>query len=246
MPSFSITPRSAYPIPTEPFEGGVQFRANGENVGPVGPAIVDLVQTGLTGTYDPDYGIVTYELSGEGGGSQPQFGIGLPTFGFSTLGAPPYTEVGIATQSTDESPSGNEMRIIPFPVNAAQVAYILENLGYRPRHYTALFESGQRYCDIPAGSLTSREVTDYHVYALRYVSDPGDEAVKLAAYVPLVPDYAFAGVAPTNSNSFSVTDDDAGGLRFTVNGTTTNTDATQFVGLYIVQHARTTDRSTAP
>lgn len=63
MPSFSITPRAPYPVPTEPWAGGTQFRVNGVDVGPVSPAYVDIVGPGVTASYDADYGILTINIA---------------------------------------------------------------------------------------------------------------------------------------------------------------------------------------
>lgn len=58
MTAFSLTPRAPYPVPDEPFEGGVQVQVNGTNVGPVGPRVINFVGT-FTGSYDPVTGTVT-------------------------------------------------------------------------------------------------------------------------------------------------------------------------------------------
>jgi hypothetical protein len=68
MTAFSLTARSPFPLPTEPFSGGLQIQVNGVDVGPPGPAILNIVQTGATGSYDSETGEVTVNLAAGGGG----------------------------------------------------------------------------------------------------------------------------------------------------------------------------------
>jgi hypothetical protein len=59
MGSFSISPRAPYPVPTQPFSGGVQVQVNGVAVGPPGPTIINFVGANYNASYDPVTGTVT-------------------------------------------------------------------------------------------------------------------------------------------------------------------------------------------
>ncbi len=61
MTAFSITPRAPYPQPDEPFSSGLQFQINGTDVGPPGPAVVNLVGN-FSATYDSSTGVLTITL----------------------------------------------------------------------------------------------------------------------------------------------------------------------------------------
>jgi hypothetical protein len=66
MPAFSLTPLPPFPAPADQFPAGIQFQVDGINVGPPNPALVNF--NGVTASYDPITGRVTYTIAAGGGG----------------------------------------------------------------------------------------------------------------------------------------------------------------------------------
>lgn len=257
MPAFSLTPMAPFPAPGGEFPAGIQFQDAGFNIGPPNPAFVNLSGGGVTASYDPITGVLTYTIdgggSGGGGGAGTNFWVGYPDVGGSIIGAggvPPIDLgfIGITTEiAAGGTPPGNGMPTTAYYNGGTdQGAVQIENIGYRPRHYMALFDTGTFTVSVPPDVLRSAEETDYTVFALRYQSDPGSEGTVVEAFLPIPPASAQgAGILPAGSNTFTVLDLGGGALAFTVQGSDTNISAAQFIGLYIIQHARSVDRSVA-